>query len=634
MRHRYRLALAAGLALLALLGVGPARLGAEAAATPPEVPAEERWYATRIAGHLVGYVHETVATAADGAVTSTLESSLELSRLGARVSIGELDVEHEDRDGHLRNLRSETRASRETTVLEAVVRDGVVELDTEAGGRRYHEARPETRALLGPEGVRRRTALALAQGEPGFRYATFVAELGAVSDVERRVLGPDPGAPAAQPRFLVEERLAALPGPGRLVVDSDGRVLRETQAGPFGEIELAAADASVREAVGREPESGVLYAGSLVHANIRLPDPRGLDGLRLRLTLRDPSAGFPVLEGPGQRIVEAAPDHVVVEITRVAAPAPRADLARGVARREVAPNMILQSDDPAVQEVARSLRDPRLGPYAQARRLQDWVSTQLRFEPGLAIVPASEAVRDRRGSCVAYAVLLASLARALDIPARVVLGYVYVAGVFGGHAWVEVRAGDRWIPLDAAVPRAGPADAARLAIVRHQGEQGGASGAAELARVFGNESIRVEAYRRAGTWTRVAPEAPPYRLEADRYENPWLGVTVVRPPGFTFGSADAVYPDPTVITLESASGDVLALRQVSVPPVGWRAGATLAGLGAAEAVTVGSAPALLARRTDRARLERRHGSELWLIEATGTQAVAALPAVLAQWRLP
>jgi transglutaminase-like putative cysteine protease len=597
-------------------------------------PTEERWYATRIAGHLVGYVHETLATAADGSVTSTLESSLELRRLGARVSIGELDVEHEDGDGRLRSLRSETRASRETTVLEAAVRDGALELDTEAGGRRYHERRPEARVLLGPEGVRRRTAAALARGETGLRYATFVAELGAVSDVERRILGPDPDAPAESPRFLLEERLAALPGPGRLVVDATGRVLRESQSGPFGEIELAAADASVREALEREPASETLYAGSLVHANIRLPDPRGVDGLRLRLTLRDPSAGFPPLAGPGQRVVEAAPDHVVIEVTRVPAPAPRADLARGVAVSDVAPNMILQSDDPAVLAVARSLRDPRLGPYAQARRLQDWVAAHLRFEPGLAIVPAAEAMRDRGGSCVAYAVLLASLARALDIPARVVLGYVYVAGVFGGHAWVEIRSGARWIPLDAAVPRAGPADAARLAIVRHRGEQGGASGAAELARVFGNESIRIEAFRRAGRWTRVPPEAAPYRLDADRYENPWLGVAVVRPPGFVFGSADAVYPDPTVIALTAPSGDALRLRQLSMPAAGWREGDALQRLGPAEAVTVGGLPARLARGTGRALLERRHGSELWVLEATGPQAVAALPAVLAGLRLP
>ena len=47
--------------------------------------------------------------------------------------------------------------------------------------------------------------------------------------------------------------------------------------------------------------------------------------------------------------------------------------------------------------------------------------------------------------------LLAALARARKIPARVVVGLVYVPslGGFGYHMWAELWVQDRWLPLDA-----------------------------------------------------------------------------------------------------------------------------------------------------------------------------------------
>jgi transglutaminase-like putative cysteine protease len=65
-------------------------------------------------------------------------------------------------------------------------------------------------------------------------------------------------------------------------------------------------------------------------------------------------------------------------------------------------------------------------------------------------VPASEVVRNRRGTCFGYAVLLASLARAAGIPSRFRMGFAYTHGVWGDHAWVEMLVGKQWVPMDAA----------------------------------------------------------------------------------------------------------------------------------------------------------------------------------------
>ena len=58
------------------------------------------------------------------------------------------------------------------------------------------------------------------------------------------------------------------------------------------------------------------------------------------------------------------------------------------------------------------------------------------------------------------------------IPSRVAMGYAYLNGMFGGHAWTEVLAGERWIPLDAALTSDGVADAARFAFTWSSLENG------------------------------------------------------------------------------------------------------------------------------------------------------------------
>ncbi len=60
--------------------------------------------------------------------------------------------------------------------------------------------------------------------------------------------------------------------------------------------------------------------------------------------------------------------------------------------------------------------------------------------------------RTHQGNCVEHALFFAAHCRALEIPARIALGLKYNGSkdtpemVF--HAWVEIREGNRWIPLD------------------------------------------------------------------------------------------------------------------------------------------------------------------------------------------
>ena len=617
---------------LALVACCAAQALPAAGADDAGVAQPERWYEMRIGGVPAGYVHESVVVTPLGATTSA-ESVIVLNRLDTRVEIETREVDVEDGSGHLKEVHAQIRASKDATVLDVVVAGHDLSIATQSGGRTYRRVEHTEHELLGPEGIRALTARRLAGPAAAFDYATFVAELGTTAVVTRRVTGHE-AASAGQPALYdVEESSAEVPLPSQLRIAADGHVIEERQPGPFGDVTLVAATAAVREAARGGQLSEDLYRRSLVRANVRLPQPRSIERLRVRIDLKRPELGFPELEGPDQHVIERAPDHVVLEIRRAAAldgPPSAAEKTYTEA------NAILQSDHPDVAALAATLRRPGAGPYAQARVLRDWVAEHMSFDPGLAIVPASEAVRDRRGSCVAYAVLLASLARALAIPARIVMGYVYLDNVWGGHAWAEVQAGGRWIPLDAAVYDAGPADAARIALVHHTADQGLASGAADLVRVFGNESIRIEGFGLDGAWVDVPADATPYTIDGRQYRNPWLRLTIDRPAEFAFADADAAYPDATVIALTGPAASEIRLRQEGarsarsgsaelLRAAGYarsEAGATVAGRSALRAVGDGTAAVVF-----------RDGTDLWLLEANGTAGVGALDAVAASLRL-
>jgi hypothetical protein len=66
-----------------------------------------------------------------------------------------------------------------------------------------------------------------------------------------------------------------------------------------------------------------------------------------------------------------------------------------------------------------------------------------------------------RGDCTEHGVLAVALLRKVGVPARGVVGWVALEDVLGPHFWVEVKLGNRWVPVDPTFDQA-PASAFRL----------------------------------------------------------------------------------------------------------------------------------------------------------------------------
>ncbi len=90
-------------------------------------------------------------------------------------------------------------------------------------------------------------------------------------------------------------------------------------------------------------------------------------------------------------------------------------------------------------------------PAEKCRRLAQHVWKKMRFSAfSTSLQPATVVAKNLRGDCTEHAVLLATLLRCQDIPARVAVGFVAVPNPESlvPHMWTEALLDGKWMPLD------------------------------------------------------------------------------------------------------------------------------------------------------------------------------------------
>ena len=89
--------------------------------------------------------------------------------------------------------------------------------------------------------------------------------------------------------------------------------------------------------------------------------------------------------------------------------------------------------------------------YDQVNAIEQWLRNNISYLPGTSTVPisASEVNQRQSGVCRDLAHLGIALCRALNIPARLVVGYLYGLEPMDLHAWFEAYVGGRWYTFDA-----------------------------------------------------------------------------------------------------------------------------------------------------------------------------------------
>lgn len=97
--------------------------------------------------------------------------------------------------------------------------------------------------------------------------------------------------------------------------------------------------------------------------------------------------------------------------------------------------------------------------YAQAARVCEWVHDTLEYKYGVSCetTDALQTLEHGAGVCRDFAHVAVTMCRALQIPARLVVGYLHELEPMDMHAWYEAFVGGRWYTFDAtqARPRGG-----------------------------------------------------------------------------------------------------------------------------------------------------------------------------------
>lgn len=89
--------------------------------------------------------------------------------------------------------------------------------------------------------------------------------------------------------------------------------------------------------------------------------------------------------------------------------------------------------------------------YRQVETLVRWIRENIEYKYGVsdASTDALGTLDAKAGVCRDFAHIGISLSRALQIPARMVVGYLYQLDPMDMHAWFEAFIGDRWYTFDA-----------------------------------------------------------------------------------------------------------------------------------------------------------------------------------------
>jgi hypothetical protein len=202
--------------------------------------------------------------------------------------------------------------------------------------------------------------------------------------------------------------------------------------------------------------------------------PKSVFAGPIRYVLSRVDGAVPQIPPTGEQSVVVDGSSAVLTVCTLCGVAEQ--LSEAERRRYLQPNAWVQSDLPEIKSFANRQGQGR----TQNEIMNNLVNAVRNHMSGpveyLGYASAAEALRTRSGDCTEFAVLLAALARARDIPTRVAYGLVYAdrfsgkKDVFSPHVWVQVWTGERWKSYDAGI---GEFDATHLALSLGDGDPRG-----------------------------------------------------------------------------------------------------------------------------------------------------------------
>ncbi len=442
----------------------PTAVGSEVAAPKP---AEEIWDAFYLQNSKVGYGQTTtrrISRSGKEFVEMDSFNHLALTRFGQRSEQDLKMTTLETPEGELLEFKTEVSFGPTPLVVTGHVEGQQLVLETKTKGNSQTARIPWSKDIRGFRAIEQ--SLEQEPMKPGEKRTLKMlmpvlnqvagVELAAKDLEETSVLG-------AKPKLLRVESVAKLPGGNEMAstiwTDPQGQAIKTRMEA----MQQESFRTTRQLAIAEEPAGVSFDLGSdvLVKLDKPLTGAHQSKEIRYRVELAagDPAKAF--ASGTTQSVRSLGPHlaEVTVRSVRPGDLPPGGNSAAAPTDKEyTTANNVLQIDDPRIKAMAKEARGAAKTPRDVAVALERYVHravTKKNFSQAFAT--AAEVAESREGDCTEHAVLLAALARACEIPARVAMGLVYVAnqGGFGYHMWTEVYLDGQWIPLDATLGEGG-----------------------------------------------------------------------------------------------------------------------------------------------------------------------------------
>jgi hypothetical protein len=159
-----------------------------------------------------------------------------------------------------------------------------------------------------------------------------------------------------------------------------------------------------------------------------------------------------------------------------------------ISDRFLRPEPFIESDHPKIMNLVKKIVTDNDTPFEKANKLMIWVNKNIEKRPVLSLPDALSTLINKVGDCNEHAVLLAALARASAIPARIEAGLVYLNGRFYYHAWNLLYIG-KWVTVDATFGQI-PADVTHIRFSSGRLQQ-----QLDIMNVIGRVKLKILSFR-------------------------------------------------------------------------------------------------------------------------------------------
>ncbi len=444
---------------------------------------ETEYFAVFMEGKKIGYATQG-RVVADEKVTTTQEVKMEINRAGTPMTVDTRETSIETIDGNPLGFKAWAGYGARTLNISGEVDSlWIVEATITSMGRK------QKKSFGWPSGAVMLEGLRLLQAEKGFKEGLeydvklFSPTAMQAVDIKMQIGSKQNVDLLGRVVSLTEVKtIFKTPMGGEIVttnyVGKDFRMLKSITPIMGAEVEMIACTKEF--AIGDNDVVDVIN-------KMFLASPEPLDNIESAepvVYYLKPSgqSTMPVIpSSDNQSVQQVGRDGAVVTVKPVAAPKgakfPYKGNDSGILEA-MRPTSFVQSDYKEIIELAKRAVGDTKDAAEAVKKIESFVSGYIENRSlSVGYASAAEVAASKVGDCSEFAVLTASMCRAVGIPARVVFGLVYVKefgsqkNVFGGHAWVEAYVGDKWVGIDAARMPKG-FDSSHIAMAIGNGEPG------------------------------------------------------------------------------------------------------------------------------------------------------------------